>query len=379
MSIDYFGKFKLKLKAKHPHIRAKFLKGEFNKFMCTLHSETGTVRNSQILATGSSTFCSVCSEERLLQKHQSKIVETFPSFLCVSDSWGAHTTQHDYICAKHGTSFSATVNKLYSNVMCEACHREKHPLYVRPPKPRYPCKVCGKLIDHNIYCSTECTYSCPSRKQRILNSIYSRFGSYGATGNAEVREKMEQFNLIKYGMRYPTSLPEIQARTKATCIEKYGVAHQSHDAEVHRKSTKSRFSSKPYLLGSREVRVQGYENKALDYLANMVRSDDILVGTEIDAVPYYFNKDRMYFPDIFIKSENLIIEVKSLYTLGVITDNKQLFNQLRHKGKGVIKAGMRFKVMLISKKGKVSQLPNNWMELSWSNIKCKCLSIAKDK
>lgn len=44
--------------------------------------------------------------------------------------------------------------------------------------------------------------------------------------------------------------------------------------------------------------------------------NDIFVGKDVPTIKYdYFeNKERVYHPDIYVKSQNLLVEVKSDYT-----------------------------------------------------------------
>jgi len=68
------------------------------------------------------------------------------------------------------------------------------------------------------------------------------------------------------------------------------------------------------------VKVQGYEPQALDILINKYKETDIISGTkniilEIGPIRYFYeNNEYTYYPDIYIKSINTIIEVKSQWT-----------------------------------------------------------------
>jgi hypothetical protein len=63
-------------------------------------------------------------------------------------------------------------------------------------------------------------------------------------------------------------------------------------------------------------RVQGYEPHALKDLFTTVSESDIITGcTSVPNINYIFNnKNRIYYPDIYIKSQNKLIEVKSTWT-----------------------------------------------------------------
>ncbi len=68
------------------------------------------------------------------------------------------------------------------------------------------CKICPKPVKWNnldrkfqTYCSTKCTHNDP-----------------------ELRERLEQTNLERYGNRHSFAAPEIRAKHDATCLERYG-------------------------------------------------------------------------------------------------------------------------------------------------------------
>jgi len=85
---------------------------------------------------------------------------------------------------------------------------------------------------------------------------------------------------------------------------------------------KTSYKRKEYIMPSGAiVDVQGYEDKALEVLLSVYNENDIVVGTknirlEIGEIFYVDNNKvtRRYFPDIYIKSENKIFEVKSVWT-----------------------------------------------------------------
>lgn len=64
------------------------------------------------------------------------------------------------------------------------------------------------------------------------------------------------------------------------------------------------------------VKIQGYEYLALDELIKVYKEDDIITNKrDMPKINYNFeNKQKRYYPDIWIKSINQIIEVKSDWT-----------------------------------------------------------------
>jgi Uma2 family endonuclease len=96
------------------------------------------------------------------------------------------------------------------------------------------------------------------------------------------------------------------------------------------------------------INYQGYENLALDELIKIYKEDDI--ENERHKVPtiiYFKNsKEYNYYPDIYIKSKNLIIEVKSDWTY-----KKQLIENIL-KALYVRKSGFNYEIWIYKRDNK---------------------------
>lgn len=93
------------------------------------------------------------------------------------------------------------------------------------------------------------------------------------------------------------------------------------------KSDKSGKTHKDYILPSGKIiRIQGYENIALDELIKVYKEDDIITNKrEMPKINYNFeDKQKRYYPDIWIKSINKIIEIKSTWTYKRDLDKNKL-------------------------------------------------------
>lgn len=86
------------------------------------------------------------------------------------------------------------------------------------------------------------------------------------------------------------------------------------------------FSYKDYIFPSGKiVKIQGDEKYAIDILLKKYDEDDILVDSEyIPIIDYFDEKDRKYYPDIYIKKDNLIIEIKSTWTFDIKYDKNMI-------------------------------------------------------
>lgn len=94
------------------------------------------------------------------------------------------------------------------------------------------------------------------------------------------------------------------------------------------------------------VNYQGYEHLALAELVKTYEESDIENNRQlVPNFKYMFNnKVSYYYPDIFIKSDKLIIEVKSLWTY-----NLQLVRNIL-KALAVRQAGYEFEFWIYDKK-----------------------------
>jgi len=93
------------------------------------------------------------------------------------------------------------------------------------------------------------------------------------------------------------------------------------------KRSKSSIYYKDYKLPSGNiVKIQGYEYLALDELVKCYKEEDIITNRrQMPKISYELYGEHRYYPDIWIKSINKIIEVKSDYTyhLELVKNNKK--------------------------------------------------------
>ena len=143
----------------------------------------------------------------------------------------------------------------------------------------------------------------------------------------------------KYGVEYPTQNLNVQNKTKQTCLEKYGVEHPFQNAEIAEKSSKKSYKLKDYTFPSGKIiKCQGYEPFALDILIKHQKIEEDCIITSKKEVPEIWykdndDKDRRYYVDIFIKSLNKFIEVKSTWTYKKNKEKVELTkNTVKEKG-----------------------------------------------
>lgn len=176
----------------------------------------------------------------------------------------------------------------------------------------------------------------------------SNMANYGVTNTGSLKEVKDKIQAVfdeKYG-GHPKMNKEVQEKWKATCLEKYG-GHPNQNKEVQAKSEASCYKFKEYVMPSGKiVKLQGYEDTALDELVQKYEEENICVGrANIPTVEYYINETKhVYFPDFFIKSENKIIEVKSEWTIKLARGN------VEEKALATVKAGYKYEIWLYNHK-----------------------------
>ena len=122
--------------------------------------------------------------------------------------------------------------------------------------------------------------------------------------------------LLKYGKECVFQVPEIQRKIKNTCLERYGTEYPMQSDILFEKYKVAGYKLKDYTLPSGIIiKVQGYEPLALNEIFKLYSENDVVIGRKnIPKINYELDgKSRKYFPDIYIKSINLIVEVKSTY------------------------------------------------------------------
>lgn len=209
----------------------------------------------------------------------------------------------------------------------------------------------------------------PSQSNEIIKkrkeTCLEKYGVENPSQTEEIKEKIRETCLKKYGVENPLKSEEIREKYRKTCLErygtenfmqssefkrqcmeKYGVDHHSKRPEIFAKIQESAFNCKEYVFPSgRKTKVQGYENIVLDFLIRKYREDDIQTSFENRLkIDYYIEDEKhSYFPDIFIPSKNLIIEVKSNYTYNLHKEVNEL------KAQACIDNGYKFQFYIIDR------------------------------
>ena len=185
-------------------------------------------------------------------------------------------------------------------------------------------------------------------KQKTKATTLEKYGSDCIFKVDEIKTKIKETLIKKYGVEHPMYINETKEKMRKTCLEKYGVEYPTQLVEIQEKAIHTAKAYKNYITPScRIIKVQGYEPYALDELYKLYSEDDIV--TDRKLIPKFEYSDncikRFYFPDIYIKSINKIIEVKSTWTYK--TNEKKCML----KGKSCIDKSYKFELWIYDKAG----------------------------
>ena len=205
------------------------------------------------------------------------------------------------------------------------------------------------------------------KKEKSKETCLEKYGVENPSQLTEIKLKKEETCFNNHGVKNPFQMEEtkqknrlvmienkddIMEKRKNTCLEKYGVEHHTHNPEIMEKCSKSAFNPKIYTLPSGKlVKIQGYENYALNELLheNNVLEEDIVVGCSNVPIIWYYDeegKKHRHYVDIFIPSQNKMIEVKSTWTA---EKKKDCIFLKQNAGKLL---GYNYEIWVYDKKGK---------------------------
>lgn len=220
-----------------------------------------------------------------------------------------------------------------------------------------PCIGCGRAEKSRKLRDSHDSYV--ARIRAIWGNKVQVVGSYVST-KRKVRHKcLECFNTWKV-----SPLNSLHRNSGCPyCANRAKRGHLSKGAKIV-----------DYQLGDRQVKLQGYEPAALDYMLKFgISAKDIHVESDgsVPVVEYKVRKRRhRYFPDMFVESTNTIVEVKSLYTLGFGTGRmcRKFWSRNRLKAIACRDQGYTFVLLLMDAKGNRLRLPKNWPLLTKEQV-----------
>lgn len=124
----------------------------------------------------------------------------------------------------------------------------------------------------------------------------------------------------------------------------------------------TRYKRKVVKVGQTEHSLQGFEPQALELLVGYGANIDKIISDIAQGKPTVKykcrGKERTYIPDFYYTPKNRIIEVKSIWTLGLKKHSEFVTNVA--KAKACVRAGYDFTLLLLRKNGERIKLPKEW-------------------
>lgn len=220
----------------------------------------------------------------------------------------------------------------------------KHPSQLESVKEKKRLKNLKTL-------GVEYSFQSKEIKQKTKETNLEKYGVENPFQSEQVKQKIKETNLEKYGFEYPNQTNEVKQKIQESCkkywMDKYGVENAIQVPEFFEKSQRNSRRLKSYSFPSgKEVKIQGYERYALNLLIKSYTEEDIIVGSGLVPEIFYDyeNKIKRYFTDIYIPKNNLMIEVKSIYTMECDIDINLA------KRKACLEQGFDFQFWIFDKK-----------------------------
>ena len=196
----------------------------------------------------------------------------------------------------------------------------------------------------NVYQSKEMQHKIKlSKKEKYNNEKYNNsekqkttFYSKTTESKNAIKEKRKNTFIEKYGVESPFKIEGVREKIKETWINNYGVEHPNQIREQFEKGLKTRLLIQYYK--NTDIIYQGsYE---LDFLEKYYdKFFDISRGP---SIKYNFKgKKKVYYSDFYIPSLNLVIEIKSSWTL-------KLDAEIDAKKKATISNGFNY-ILIVNK------------------------------
>jgi glutathione peroxidase-family protein len=257
-------------------------------------------------------FCEFCTKQNRKEKVKHTCLERY-GLENVSQSQEIKERVKQTCLEKYGVEYALQSQEIRQQIKetCLEKYGVEYALQSKEFREHFKQTCLEKYgVEHPMYLQ--------ETKDKIKETCLEKYGVEYALQSQEIRQQIKDTCLEKYGFENPFQNEEIKDKIKETCLEKYGVEHVMQNTEVAEKSSKNAYKLKEYTLPSGNIiKVQGYENYALDELLKEIPEEDIITGCQNVPEIWYDDeegKKHRHFVDIFIPSQNRCIEIKSTWT-----------------------------------------------------------------
>lgn len=252
----------------------------------------------------------------------------------------------------------------YVEVLCDYCNKETFSIryhdYNKEKRhiDKHACKNCWlrKLEDVNlIKYGVKNTFQLKGVQEKCKASIKSRYGVSNPLQSKEIKNKQSQTIFDTYGVYNISQLDEVKKQKVQTMLKHFGVDNAAKSEEIKEKTRNTNLQKYgvPYTQQSPEVRAKVNETLCKNGAQKTSKQQlylHSLYGGEINYPILY------YATDICLPKENLVIEYDGgghdlRVTLGRLTQEE--FNQKEIVRNNIIKREGYKQMRIISSKDKL--------------------------
>jgi hypothetical protein len=174
-----------------------------------------------------------------------------------------------------------------------------------------------------------------NNREKAKKTCLEKYGVEIPLQNKDIYIKARNTLLQKSGYKYPLSSENAKTKFKKTCLDRYGFEYPAQNFKIFAKS------QKVLLKKFRDTNLWYQGSYEFDFLEKYYNKFSSIEKSPI--IRYFFEgKNKIYHPDFYIPSLNLIIEIKNSYLL------KRDKNIIEAKEKATISNGFNY-IMILDK------------------------------
>lgn len=215
----------------------------------------------------------------------------------------------------------------------------------------------------------------PEAYARVRAAYTKRTGYAHQSQNPDVKLAKIATNLRKRGVENPFQDLKTQLKIRRTLQARYGVDNPTQSLEILRKVFKTQHRIKEFVYQGRTFRFQGWEDTIIRKLVDCYGKRPVV--TQFDKTYPEDTFSRLgTFPDVYVKSIDTFVEVKSTWTL---LGKRKTLAQNRQKAKyACARSTCRWVVVTDHKKGLYVVLPTDWYKMKCSEL-CTLLDCKRPR
>lgn len=193
----------------------------------------------------------------------------------------------------------------------------------------YRCKTCGIKHRKQTFLK-KYGFDNPTKCKKISEKISESYNKKTIDERKAIVEKQKYTTSKKYGVEFVMQSESIKQKSKKTCLEKYGVERYSQTEEYLEK-VKNTCLEKYGITNTFQLNKTWFGHKQnkqhqetqLNYQSSYERDFidryyKFINITKPKIIEYKINGNRHhYHPDFYLPEHNLIIEIKSTYTMNL--------------------------------------------------------------